>query len=45
MVMSIRTEAKQKKDWATSDKIRDELKAAGVIIKDTKDGYEWSLEN
>ncbi|MDE6451839.1 MAG: cysteine--tRNA ligase, partial [Odoribacter sp.] len=45
MVMSIRTEAKQKKDWATSDKIRDELKNAGVIIKDTKDGYEWNLEN
>ena len=45
MVMSIRTEAKQKKDWSTSDKIRDELKAAGITIKDTKDGYEWNLEN
>lgn len=45
MVMAIRTEAKQKKDWATSDKIRDELKKAGVMIKDTKDGYEWELEN
>jgi cysteinyl-tRNA synthetase len=45
MVMSIRTEAKQKKDWATSDKIRDELKKAGVLIKDTKEGYEWSLDD
>lgn len=44
MVMSIRTEAKQKKDWATSDKIRDELKAAGVQVKDTKEGYEWNVE-
>jgi len=44
MVMSIRTEAKQKKDWATSDKIRDELKAAGVQVKDTKEGYEWNIE-
>ncbi len=44
MVMSIRNEAKQKKDWATSDKIRNELKTAGVNIKDTKDGYEWSIE-
>lgn len=43
MVMSIRTEAKQRKDWATSDKIRDELKMAGVLVKDTKDGYEWEL--
>ena len=45
MVMAIRTEAKQKKDWATSDKIRDELKAAGVLVKDTKEGYEWELES
>lgn len=44
MVMSIRTDAKQKKDWATSDKIRDELKAAGVVVKDTKEGYEWEIE-
>lgn len=44
MVMSIRTEAKQKKDWATSDKIRDELKNAGVNVKDTKEGYEWTVE-
>lgn len=44
MVMNIRTDAKQKKDWATSDKIRDELKAAGVQVKDTTDGYEWNLE-
>ena len=45
MVMAIRTEAKQKKDWTTSDKIRDDLKNAGILIKDTKDGYEWSLED
>ena len=44
MVMRIRTDAKQRKDWATSDKIRDELKEAGILIKDTKDGYEWSLD-
>lgn len=44
MVMNIRTDAKQKKDWATSDKIRDELKEAGVMVKDTKNGYEWSVE-
>lgn len=44
MVMSMRTEAKQRKDWTTSDKIRDDLKAAGIVIKDTKDGYEWTIE-
>lgn len=31
------------KDWATSDKIRNELTAMGFDIKDTKDGAEWKL--
>ena len=35
--------AKANKDWATSDKIRNELTALGFAIKDTKDGFEWSL--
>lgn len=44
MVMNIRTDAKKNKDWATSDRIRDDLKRAGVLVKDTKDGYEWEIE-
>ena len=44
MVLEQRKTAKANKDWATSDKIRDNLKALGVLIKDTKDGTEWSLE-
>lgn len=43
MLLQIRLEAKQNKDWATSDKIRDELTALGFEIKDTKDGFEWKL--
>ena len=43
-MMNIRKTARANKDWATSDSIRDELKNAGIQIKDTKDGYEWSLE-
>ncbi|PXZ44818.1 MULTISPECIES: cysteine--tRNA ligase [Sanguibacteroides] len=43
-MMNVRKVARQNKDWATSDQIRDELKNAGILIKDTKDGYEWSLE-
>ena len=42
LLLQIRMEAKQNKDWATSDKIRDELKALGFNVKDTKDGFEWS---
>ena len=36
-------QAKQNKDWATSDRIRNELSALGFVVKDTKDGAEWSL--
>lgn len=43
-MMNIRKVARQNKDWATSDRIRDEMKQAGIMIKDTKEGYEWSLE-
>jgi cysteinyl-tRNA synthetase len=32
--------ARQAKDWAASDALRDELKAMGWVVKDGKDGYE-----
>ena len=44
LVLAIRQDAKANKNWAISDKIRDELKEAGISVKDTKDGAEWSLE-
>ena len=31
--------ARQNKDWATSDKLRDELLAKGYVVKDSKEGY------
>ena len=43
MVLALRAKAKADKDWATSDKIRDELAAAGFEVKDTKDGVTWKL--
>ena len=43
LLLQMRLQAKQNKDWATSDKIRDELTALGFEIKDTKDGFEWRL--
>ena len=43
MVLSLRAQAKAAKDWATSDRIRDELAAAGFEVKDTKDGVTWKL--
>ncbi len=44
LVLNLRQEAKSRKDWTTADNIRDELNALGVEIKDTKDGFEWSLK-
>lgn len=43
MLLEQRMKAKANKDWATSDKIRDELAALGFEVKDTKDGFTWKL--
>jgi cysteinyl-tRNA synthetase len=43
LLLNIRLDAKKNKDWATSDKIRNELTALGFEIKDTKDGFEWKI--
>ena len=43
MILDERTKAKAEKNWAISDKIRDDLAALGFDVKDTKDGYTWSL--
>lgn len=44
LLIQLRKEARQNNDWATADKIRDELNALGLELKDTKDGVEWSLK-
>ena len=36
-----RAEAKAAKNWGEADRIRDELKEMGVVVKDTKDGPVW----
>lgn len=43
MVLRLRQQAKEAKDWATSDQIRDALAEAGFEVKDTKDGVTWKL--
>jgi cysteinyl-tRNA synthetase len=44
ILLNLRIDAKANKDYATADKIRDELQNAGFIIKDKKDGFEWELK-
>jgi cysteinyl-tRNA synthetase len=43
MLLEQRQQAKAEKNWALSDKIRDDLAALGFEVKDTKDGFSWSL--
>jgi len=44
LLVEVRNELRAQKNWALSDKIRDELKALGVILEDSKDGTTWSWE-
>ena len=44
LLLDVRKEAKARKDWATSDYIRDRLSEIGFEIKDTKEGVEWKLK-
>lgn len=43
LVLEIRAEARKDKNWTMSDLIRDKLQAAGVVIKDSKDGSHWTF--
>ena len=42
-LISSRTAARARKDFKESDRIRDELAAMGVVIKDSKEGTTWEI--
>ena len=44
ILLEIRAKAKANKDFATSDMIRDKLKAVGIAVMDGKDGASWKQE-
>lgn len=41
LILDLRQDARTNKDWTTSDKIRDGLAAAGIVVKDGKEGTVW----
>ena len=43
LILDIRKSSREKKDWSTSDLIRDQLQKVGIQVKDTKDGAEWRI--
>ncbi len=44
LMITLRQEARGRKEWAVSDQIRDRLKEIGVVLEDTKEGTRWTLE-
>lgn len=42
LILSLRKNVREKKDFETSDKIRDELQKLNISVKDTKEGPSWS---
>jgi cysteinyl-tRNA synthetase len=42
-LIDVRRAARDAKDFATSDLVRDRLTAAGIEVRDTADGTEWTL--
>lgn len=44
LVLDMRKSARENKDWSTSDKIRDRLAEAGIVVKDGKDGVSWTVK-
>lgn len=42
-ILNLRKEAKANKDFATSDRIRDELSRIGIVVRDRKDGADWEI--
>jgi cysteinyl-tRNA synthetase len=45
LLIDLRAEARANKDWALSDKIRDDLAARGIVLKDGKDGSTYTVED
>ena len=41
LLLNLRQKAREEKNWALADHLRDELKARGVVIEDTPQGARW----
>ncbi|MHB1128151.1 MAG: cysteine--tRNA ligase [Bacillota bacterium] len=45
LIIQMRQDARQRKDWATADTIRNGLKELGIALEDTPQGCRWSVIN
>jgi len=44
LIIGLRRDARERKDWGGSDQIRDNLAKLGIMVKDTKEGTTWERE-
>lgn len=44
IIIDLRQDARNRKEWEVSDHIREELKKAGIVLNDTREGMTWSRE-
>ena len=44
LVLQMRQQARENKDWATADAIRDKLNEANIVVKDDKHGAKWTTQ-
>ncbi len=44
LIIELRKNAREKKDFATSDKIRNMLSNLGIVLKDTREGTNWEID-
>jgi cysteinyl-tRNA synthetase len=44
LALEQRAAARTRKDWPAADAVRDQLKAAGVVVEDTNHGPRWTIE-
>jgi cysteinyl-tRNA synthetase len=44
LLVSVRSDLRQARQWALADKVRDSLKSLGVALEDTPDGTQWKFE-
>jgi cysteinyl-tRNA synthetase len=44
ILIDLRAKARENKDWATADTIRDRLSEAGIVLEDRPEGTTWKVE-